>query len=456
MADNQSNVLSPAVLGDMNSFDKAKREEGLAVAAAAVRDRHIVPPAPTGWVNVHCHTFFSYSSEEYSPTRLTWEALMRGLSVVGSTDFDVLDAMDEMYQAGDQLGIRTTVALETRTFVDSYADKEINSPGEPGVMYNMGVGFVRLPQSGDAAGKLFASLREQSRSRNVAMVDKVNAVTAPVRVDYEKDVLPLTPSGNATERHICAAYDNVARRQFADAAALAEFWSRLLGRSRDETAALLADGGAFRNAIRAKLMKKGGPGYAQPDRGAFPPVKDFFTMVAAAKAMPCLAWLDGLTAGEAEPNKLLDDGLDWGIRAVNVIPDRNWNFADPEVKVKKLAGLEAFMQAARKRNLPILAGTEMNSPGQKFVDSFDAPELAPYIKDFQDSAYWLYGHTVLERAASMGVMSDWAGSSLPDWAAANAFYIEIGKKAEPGPGLASVAGKADPGMKPEQVSALFE
>ena len=38
--------------------------------------------------------------------------------------------------------------------------------------------------------------------------------TAPVTLDYDKDVLPLTPKGNATERHICEAYSKKGDKAF--------------------------------------------------------------------------------------------------------------------------------------------------------------------------------------------------------------------------------------------------
>lgn len=444
--------LAPAILSSLSSFDAATRREALAAAAAELKAGRIVPPPENGWVNIHAHTFFSYSSEGFSPGRLAWEARMRGLSVIGSTDFDVLDAMEEMLAAGRELGIRATVALETRTFVDDYADREINSPGEPGVMYTMGVGFVRFPDPAAPEGKLFASLAAQAGRRNRVMVEKVNSATAPVTVDYEQDVLPLTPSGNATERHICAAYDAKAREHYPAPAALLAYWAGTLGKSPDDMPKLLANVGALRNAIRAKLMKKGGVGYTQPGSGAFPPVRDFFRMVAAARAIPCLAWLDGSSAGEMDPARFLDDGMGWGARAVNVIPDRNWNFADPNVKEKRLAALDECVHAARARNLPILAGTEMNSPGQKFVDSFDAPELAPYVNDFRDAASWLYGHTLLEREAGKGVMSAWANREFgSDWASANAFYVLAGKQAEPAVEYGAKLRELGDGAKPEEV-----
>ena len=440
MSDEHGYNLPTEVLADLNSFDPDKRRAALAVA---VQDGRPHLKSPENISNVHCHTFYSYCCLDLSPYGIVWEAARRLLAVVGSTDFDVLDAMDEMYEAGDALGVRATVSLETRTFSETYADREVNSPGEPGVMYMMGVGFAAKP----APGSLFPTLAAQSRARNLEMVAKVNTVMGKAAVDYDRDVLPLTPSGNATERHLCAAYDNKARAAFPDADGLAAFWSGALGVDADKARALLADTGALRNTIRAKLMKKGGVGYAQPGKGSFPRIEDFFRMVKEARAVPCLAWLDGSTAGESDPDRLIDDCMSWGAGCINIIPDRNWNIADSAVKAKKLAALEAFVVAGRKRHLPIIAGTELNGPGQKFVDSFDAPELKPYVNDFMDGAYWLYGHTVLERFAGKGASSPWTEKAFGgDRAAANAFYAAVGRAAKPGahPDGRALAGAVSP------------
>ena len=54
------------------------------------------------------------------------------------------------------------------------------------------------------------------------MIARLNAYFAPVMVDYDRDVLPLTPAGNATERHMLAAYDSAAARFSADPVS---FWA---------------------------------------------------------------------------------------------------------------------------------------------------------------------------------------------------------------------------------------
>ena len=79
----------------------------------------------------------------------------------------------------------------------------------------------------------------------------------------------------------------------------------------------------------------------------------------------------------------------------------------------------------------LTVGTEMNSFGQKLVDDFSAPELQPVIADFIDGAYFIYGHTDMQRRAGLGYQSEWAKSSLPTRRARNEFYTQIGRAVPP-------------------------
>ncbi len=422
----------PATLDSLNSLKTEVRREALAEAVRSFEDGVVIRPHESGWPNVLARTFFSYSTDGSSPSRLVWEAVIRGLSVIGSADRDNLGALGEMQAAGDALGIRVTVSLETKTFVQSYSDRDLNCSGQPGFLRALGAGFVKVPSLASPHGKLIASLPNRARDRNLNLIAKINPVLAPVAVDYEQDVLPLTPAGNATETHIFQAYAAKAKTIFPELDDLSVFWSDVIGRSPKDIEGLLADSGAFMEALGEKLSRLGESGLERVSSD-YPPITGFFQAVRASGAIPCLLWRDGESAGEAAIGKLLDDAANWGARAVALTPDRNWNIPDTVLKEKRLAALAELVAAARERNLPLLAGSPMSEPRQKFVDSFDAPEMAAYFRDFTDSAFWLYGHATLERASGLGLSSEWAERAFAgDRAAANAFYLEVGKKAAPG------------------------
>ncbi len=87
---------------------------------------------------------------------------------------------------------------------------------------------------------------------------------------------------------------------------------------------------------------------------------------------------------------------------------------------------------AEQLDLPLNVGTEMNAFGQKLVDDFDAPELAPVRRAFLDGAHFIFGHTVLQRGPGLGYGSAWARTHLPSRRERNKFYTDIGYCVRPG------------------------
>lgn len=382
---------------------------------------------------MHCHTFFSFNAYGHSPSSLAWLARKRGFAALGIVDFDVLDGVDEFLAACELLGVRGSAGIETRVFIPEFAASEINSPGEPGVAYHMGIGFAAGRAPAAVAG-ILEDLRRRAAQRNRAIAARVNAFLAPVAVDYERDVLPLTPAGNPTERHLVLAYLRAAKHGSVDPVA---FWADRLGVSPEQVAPLVPDSPALQNLIRAKLMKQGGAGYVQPElglagSGMFPSLEAVHSLIVACGALPCAAWLDGTSAAEQDPARWLEFMVGKGAAALNIIPDRNWNLADPENRRLKVGNLHRVVEVARELDLPLNAGTEMNSFGQKLVDELDAPELAPVRQDFLDGAYFIYGHTVMQRALGLGCQSAWAQAHLPTRRERNAFYTSIGQRVPPG------------------------
>lgn len=428
---------------ELSDRDPAIRRKAVAAMAEALTSGATAREPATGWVNLHCHTFFSYNPNGWSPSHFAWLAAQRGLAAAGIVDFDVLDGIDEFLDAGPALGLRVTAGLECRVFVPEFSTREINSPGEPGIAYHMGVGFPRTAVAPELQPFL-ARLRQISTGRNRKLVAAVNGHLAPASLDYEKDVLPLTPLGNATERHICEAYAAKARAVFPDDAALVAFWT---GKLRTDASKLDLPGGPkLQNAIRSATMKRGGVGYVAPDSGSFPTLAETNAFIVAAGAIPALTWLDGQSTGEQAIEEWLDVCQAGGAAAVNIIPDRNYT---PGVKDRKLENLYDIVERANRRNLFVIAGTEMNSPGNKFVDRFDSHELKPLLPVFVRGAQIAYAHTMMQRHAGMGYLSAWARQGLPDVATRNNFFETAGILLEPA--RVDVLRKLDATMTPGRV-----
>lgn len=407
----------------LNDFSPLKRTEALEALISA----NVQHPDEQEVVNLHCHTFFSFNAYGYSPMALAWLAKRKGYKALGIVDFDVLDAVDEFLNTCERVAVRGSAGIETRVYIPEFSTRETNSPGEPGVYYHMGIGFTSSEVPADVA-PILADMRHRADQRNRVMVDRINAHLSPVTVDYDRDVLPLTPAGNATERHMLAAYMRVAADHFADPAS---FWAGKLELSDEQVRAQIADAPKFQNTIRAKLMKRGGIGYAQPGPDTFPSIDEVNRLIIACGALPCAAWLDGTSSGEQDIEELLELLIAKGAAALNIIPDRNWNISDPEMRRMKVQKLYEVVGLAQKLDLPLNIGTEMNSYGQKLADDFDAPELVPLRKSFLEGAYFIYGHTIMQRVLGLGYQSEWAKAHLPMRRERNAFYTQLGRLVSP-------------------------
>jgi len=431
----------------LNDFAPDVRTDALA-KLVSLAQQGAVPLEPEADVaNMHCHTFFSFNAYGHSPTSLAWLAKRRGFRLMGIVDFDVLDGVDEFLDACQVVGMRGSAGIETRIYIPEFATREINSPGEPGVCYHMGIGFTSSQVPGTAAS-ILDDLRQRAARRNRGMAERINAYLLPVTIDYERDVLPLTPRGNATERHMVVAYMRAAERFVPNSI---EFWADKLNVEPGRVATLMDGSPNFQNLIRAKLMKRGGVGYVQPNLDTFPTVEEFHTLIVQCGALPCAAWLDGTSAGEQAIEELLDLLIGKGVVALNIIPDRNWNITDPETRRRKVQNLYDIIRLAQELALPLNVGTEMNSFGQKLVDDFDAPELAPVRKPFIDGAHFIYGHTVLQRALGLGYQSEWAQTHLPSRRERNDFYTRVGYQVPPGKAGMAGLGQMDPIMSPADI-----
>jgi hypothetical protein len=378
-------------------------------------------PPPSTLVNAHAHTFYSFNYKGYSPSRFALEAKRQGLEMGGIVDFDVLDGLDEFWDATRLLDLKACVGIESRVFVPEFADRVINSPGEPGISYHMGTGFTTT-EIPPGAQSFLDGMRSTSEDRNRAMVERVNAFLAPLVLDYEADVVPLTPQGNATERHLCLAYARKAAREFPVEADLRSFWSDKLGVLPDDLKDL-PEGRGMTDLIRAKTMKQGGAGYVQPDSGSFPNMAEMNQFVLKCGALPTFTWLDGTSEGEQSIEELIEVGRASGVVVFNIIPDRNYTTGEPD---QKLANLQKVIRLTEELNLPLLGGTEMNSPGQRFVDDFGSPELSPFHPIFLRGSRILHAHSTLQKYGGMGYLSDWAQNQFPQVVAKNEFYAEFG------------------------------
>lgn len=410
-----------ALLSSLSDFDSSVRKDALSRLASTARF-----PEYGRLFNMHCHSFFSYNADGWSPSRVAYECRARGLCASALCDFDVLDGLTEFLEAGRQLGLRSAVHLETRAYVRELSTVDISSPGEAGVTYIMGCGFTDIPADGTQQARTLALLRQGAQDRNLALIARVNATLPSIAVDYARDVQPLTPKGVATERHIMRAYRLQAEKAYPDSAARATFWAPLLKCTPAEYPAIESNVPKMEDLVRNALAKRGGIGYIQPDEKTFPLADDFTRWVKSCGAIPTVAWLDGTSGGEAKCDDLLDLMTDKGCAALNIIPDRNWNLKKPEEAALKQAKLDDVVKACVKRDLPINIGTEMNKGGLPFVDDITGPVLKHYAAEFTQGMQIMVGQTLLGVYAHAPYLGERAGAEFKDIKKRNAFFASVG------------------------------
>lgn len=407
-----------ASLAAWDDFNARTRRAALEQLAATT-GRLIAGPSD-GNVNMHFHSFFSYNADGWSPSHIAWASRQAGLYAAALCDFDVLDGLEEFLGAGELLGLRAAINLETRNFVPEYAAMEMTSPGEPGVTYSMGGGFAAVPAPGTPQAETLASFRRSARQRNLELVARINPHLPDVAIDYEGDVVPLTPADNATERHIIRAYLNKSYAVFETDDHVAAYWAEVLGKPAADVAAMLGTP-AIEEAIRSKLAKRGGLGYVQPSRDTFPPIDDFIHWVLSCRAIPLVTWLDGTSEGEADGRAMVECLTAKGCAGMNIVPDRNWNLKNPEERALKIGKLTEIVGIADALGLPINIGTEMNKAGLPFVDDLSGEVLRRFKGSFIRGAQVMVGQTVLLRHAGVSYVD----CDMP-LAKRNEFFAAVG------------------------------
>jgi len=378
-------------------------------------------------VNMHFHSFFSYNSEGWTPSRIALESRKSGLFAAGVIEFDVIDGLQEFQVAGEILKLRISVGVESRRYFARFAAVDIDSPGEPGVNYVIAAGFSKPLREGSAQSVKLAYFRKRAADRNIALVGRINSKVSSIAVDYVKDVLPLTPSGNATERHIITAYIDKAEKVCTDKKELVKFWSEILGKPDAEISDLINKRPALEEVVRSKFAKKGGFGYVQPTQESFPPVSEFYRWAKECGTIPMEAWLDGTSGGECNTSEYLEATIAEGAQALNIIPDRNWNIKDPTAKALKVRKLREVVETADRMGMPIIIGTEMNKGGQPVFDDLTVPELCDFKDVFVKGAKIVVGHSTIARFADYTYSGTDAESDFgKDVCGKNNFFASVG------------------------------
>lgn len=399
-------------------------------------DAGILPvPTPSGLVNNHIHTIYSFSP--YSPTKAVYMAWQSGLATAGIMDHDSLSGAEEFLEAAALVELPATVGMECRCSMKNTAliDRRINNPDQMSVAY---VALHGVPaQSIKLLNDYFAYYRFRRNERNRKMCENITALTEKygLTLDFDRDVYPISEAkdgGSVTERHILFALAKKIAGRFDTPEKVAAFLTEDMGLAISEKVKKQILGGRetpdfylydILGALKSNMVEKF---YIDADAEC-PDVYELKKICSACGAVFAYAYLgdvgDSVT-GDKKTQKFEDDYLDLlfseldriGFDAVTYMPSRNTE-----------AQLRRVMSLCEKYGFFQISGEDINSPRQSFLCNAMRNEMFAHLSD---AAYALIGHerraTKFREGAAM--FSDRAKTELPDIESRIAFYKNIVKK----------------------------
>ena len=121
------------LIEQLNAETREERLDALREIKARTDAGELPAPERTGYVNNHIHTIYSFSP--YSPTMAVYRAWQSGLCTAGIMDHDSVSGVLEFIEAGQIIGMPTTIGCECRVDMSktSVAGRRINNPDQDSV-----------------------------------------------------------------------------------------------------------------------------------------------------------------------------------------------------------------------------------------------------------------------------------------------------------------------------------
>jgi hypothetical protein len=370
-----------------------------------------------GEINLHIHTNESFSVFR-SPTEAVWYAYKAGIEYFGINDHYTIDGHREFREACRIAGLKAGFSIEAIALDEQAFGKgwRINDPDNPGRMYIVGKGVTRNLKQGGKGYRTFQRMREAIQRRNRKIVDRLNSYCTAkgFMLDLRyRDVIKLTPRGNATERHVVQAFCEKVDSRSKDVDRRVEIYSTLLSTplNRETT----DDPHKLLTAVRSKLIKSGMPCYVEEKKEAYTSIKnlvDIFLEYGAVPTYPVLA--HPVTEEEEDLEGLVGKLKELGMYAFDVI----------DLRTERARAKEVLSQASR-HGFPVFIGTEHNT--KKLLPLSGDIEKDPEFHDyFKKSAQFLLGHQLLSKLCHYGYVADNGKPRIDDLHQGFQLFSEIG------------------------------
>lgn len=415
----------------LNADTKEKRLAALRELKKLIGSGEIPMPEKQGYTNNHVHTTYSFSP--YSPAKAVWMALASGLSTVGIIDHDAINGAEEFIEAGEILGLPTTIGFELRTDWSNtkLSGKRINNPDQVSSAYICAHGLPHTQIKN--ADKYLKNIRTAREKRSRAMTAKLNEIMRPhgIVIDFDMDVVPLScaaDGGEVTERHILFALAHKIIEKLGRGQALIDFLEIPLALKLSDTQkTLLGDTQCDIYAYDLLNVLKGGfvsQIYIDSTTDETPDVREAVKAIKSWGAIPSYCYLGDVAASPTGDKKaqtfedaylkiVFEECKAIGFVAVAFMPSRNT--IEQLERVMKLCEEYGFMQ---------ISGEDINQPRQSFICKQLKDERFLHLID---TTWALVGH---EKAASQdlqdGMFADGAKLSPRQMKERIAKYKQIG------------------------------
>jgi hypothetical protein len=380
-------------------------------------------------VNNHIHTTFSFSP--YSPTKAVWEAYQAGLVTAGIVDHDTINGAKEFIQAGEILGLSTTIGIECRVDFSKtlLKGKRLNHPDQKSIAYSVIHG---IPHNMiDRVQDFFSYYRGERNKRNQEMVKRLNRLMEPynLTLDYDQDIIPISEylnGGSITERHILFALSSKMVKTYGKGEKLVNFlkdnFTFKITPQIEEN--LIDTANHYYEYDLLGLMKKDlVSAFYINAKDECPDVREVIRLSEEINGILSYAYLGDVgvsVTGDKKSQKFEDDYLELlfkvlkelGYRAVTYMPTRN--------TIKQLRRLKSYCD---QYGFFQISGEDINSPRQSFIcEALKNEEFHNLI----DSTWALIGH---ERAATEdprnGMFSQETLNNYPDLTARIRHFAQI-------------------------------
>lgn len=393
-------IDSTTLIENLNNEDVKIRLTSLKSLMEGIHSGELPAPVVGDDVNNHIHTTYSFSP--YSPTKALWMAYNAGLKTAGIMDHDTISGAREFIEAGEIIGMATTIGIECRVDMSSTSlhGKKINNPDQNSIAYMAlhGVPHTQI----DIVHDFFAPFIELRNIRNKGMVTKINEIFEPygILIDFEKDVKPFSlynKGGSITERHLSMALVKKLITKYGKGKKLVSFLKDklLLNISPKIEENLMDLTNPYYDYDLLGLIKSDLIGsFYLPASYECPDVHEVLALSKKIGSISAYAYLGDIgdsVTGDKKAQKFEDDYLEelfkiihpLGFNSVTYMPSRN---TLPQLtRLKALCEQYGFFQ---------ISGEDINSPRQAFVCAAMKNEA---FKNLITSTWALIGH---EKAAT--------------------------------------------------------